>query len=64
MINNTSILSKGTISKSLEPNCKIEEILGSGGLGITYKVSGNVIHKNISIHNVFAVKKPFYIIDL
>ncbi len=46
-----NVLPKGTIMNSPELNCEVEEILGSGGFGITYKVSVNVIiHQNIPIH--------------
>ena len=44
-------LPKGTILKSPELNYKVEEILGSGGFGITYKVSTNVTHKNANTLN-------------
>lgn len=59
MNNNISILPKGTILRSPELNYEVEEILGSGGFGITYKVSANVMHKNIPIHTFFAVKEHF-----
>ena len=52
-------LPKGTILKSPELNYRVEEILGSGGFGITYKVSADVMHKNIPIHTFFAVKEHF-----
>ena len=56
---NENALSKGTLLKSPELNYEVEEILGSGGFGITYKVSANVMHKNIPIHTFFAVKEHF-----
>lgn len=56
---NESALLKGSILKSPELSYKVEEILGSGGFGITYKVSANVMHKNIPIHTFFAVKEHF-----
>ena len=56
---NNHELPKGTILKSPELNYEVEEILGFGGFGITYKVSANVMHKNIPIHTFFAVKEHF-----
>lgn len=52
-------LPAGTILDSPELSYRVEEILGSGGFGITYKVSANVMHKNIPIHTYFAVKEHF-----
>lgn len=49
-------LPAGTILNSPELSYRVEEILGSGGFGITYKVSANVMHKNILIHTFVAVK--------
>lgn len=37
----------------------IEEVLGKGGFGITYKVKGHVLHGNIPLPGVFAVKEYF-----
>lgn len=57
--NDSCALIKGTILQSPELNYEVEEILGSGGFGITYKVSANVMHKNIPIYTFFAVKEHF-----
>ena len=52
-------LPKGTILRSPELCYKVEEVLGSGGFGITYKVSADVIQGNIPLHTFFAVKEHF-----
>lgn len=59
MINKKYLLSKGNILKSPELSYKVEEVLGSGGFGITYKVSADVMQGNIPIHTFFAVKEHF-----
>lgn len=53
------LLSEGNILKSPVLNYKVEEVLGSGGFGITYKVSADVMQGNIPIHTFFAVKEHF-----
>ena len=53
------LLSEGNILKSPELSYKVEEVLGSGGFGITYKVSADVMQGNIPIHTFFAVKEHF-----
>ena len=52
-------LPNGTVLENPKLNYRVEEILGSGGFGITYKVSASVMHKNIPIHTFFAVKEHF-----
>lgn len=52
-------LRNGIMLKSPELNYKVEEIIGSGGFGITYKVSADVMQGNIPIHTYFAVKEHF-----
>ena len=57
--NKENVLPKGNILKSPELSYKVEEVLGSGGFGITYKVSADVMQGNIPIHTYFAVKEHF-----
>ncbi len=59
MANKKYLLSKGNILKSPELLYKVEEVLGYGGFGITYKVSADVMQGNIPIHTFFAVKEHF-----
>lgn len=56
---NESALLKGTILKSPELNYEVEDILGSSGFGITYKVSANVMHKLFSFIRSLLLKNTF-----
>lgn len=58
------VLPAETILNSSGLSFRVEEILGSGGFCITYKVPANVVHKNILIHTFFAVKELYCLIDL
>ena len=59
MANHKYLLPKGNVLKSPELSYKVEEVLGAGGFGITYKVSADVMQGNIPIHTYFAVKEHF-----
>lgn len=52
-------LKKGTILKSKERNYTIEQVLGAGGFGITYKVSAEIQVGNVPMKLFFAVKEHF-----
>lgn len=59
---NTSIISSlpiGTIIKGGHHRYRVEEVLGQGGYGITYRVSTNVVYGNIRVAVHFAVKEYF-----
>lgn len=49
----------GTILKSPKFDYRVEEVLGKGGFGITYKVSTTVVFNNVPIFTYFAVKEHF-----
>lgn len=50
----------GTVITSPQGNrYTVREVLGQGGFGITYRVSGNVKYGNISIEGRFAIKEFF-----
>ena len=49
----------GTVLTGGKNSYRIEEILGQGGYGITYRVSASIIHGNIPITVSFAVKEFF-----
>lgn len=53
------ILKKGTKLKSPEREYTIEEKLGAGGFGITYRVSAFIMVGNVKIKTSFAVKEFF-----
>jgi len=59
---NTSIISSlpiGTIIKGGHHRYRVEEVLGQGGYGITYRVSTRVVYGNIRVDVHFAVKEYF-----
>lgn len=49
----------GTILKSPMHSYRIEEVLGAGGFGITYKVSSKIMAGNIPVRTYFAIKEYF-----
>ena len=49
----------GTILKSPKFDYRIEEVLGQGGFGITYKVSTTVMFDKVPIFTYFTVKEHF-----
>lgn len=53
------VLPKGFVLRGGENDYIIEEVLGKGGFGITYKVRTRVLYKNIKIDAFFAVKEFF-----
>ena len=57
--NTNNELPVGTVLRSPENTYSIESVLGSGGFGITYKVSADVMHGNIPIHTYFAMKEHY-----
>lgn len=52
-------LEKGTILKSPKHTYKIEEVLGFGGFGITYKVSAEIKVGNIPVKTFFCIKEHY-----
>ena len=52
-------LSKGTVLQGGKYPYRIEEVLGQGSYGITYKVSAEVSFGNITNKIYFAVKENF-----
>lgn len=52
-------LPAGTILKSPKYDYRIEEVLGKGGFGITYKVSTTVLFGKVPIFTYFTVKEHF-----
>ena len=59
MKNNINVLPKGTELHNGKRKYKVEEVLGTGGFGITYKVSSTVIVDNVPINTFFAMKEYF-----
>ena len=57
--NAKNALSRGVSLEGKERVYTIEEVLGAGGFGITYKVSATVEVGNIEIDSTFAVKEYF-----
>lgn len=49
----------GTILKSPKYDYRVEEVLGKGGFGITYKVSTTVLFGKVPIFTYFTVKEHF-----
>ena len=49
----------GTILKSPKYDYRVEEVLGKGGFGITYKVSTTVLFGKVPIFTYFTVKEQF-----
>ena len=49
----------GAILKSPKLTYKVESVLGTGGFGITYKVSADVKLGNIPVHTFFAIKEHY-----
>lgn len=59
MANNIDVLPKGTRLLNGKREYKVEEVLGTGGFGITYKVSSTVMVDNVAINTFFAMKEYF-----
>lgn len=53
------VLPKGFVLRGGENDYVIEEVLGKGGFGVTYRVRTRVLYKNIKIDAFFAVKEFF-----
>lgn len=49
----------GTILRSPNREYRIEQVLGVGGFGITYKVSATLVYKGVPIFTHFALKEHF-----
>lgn len=52
-------LAVGTILKSPKYDYRIEQVLGQGGFGITYKVSTTVVFDKVPIFTYFTIKEHF-----
>ena len=52
-------LPAGTILQSDRRSYKVEEVLGAGGFGITYKVSSTIMVDNVPATTFFAIKEHF-----
>lgn len=52
-------LAIGTILKSPKYDYRIEQVLGQGGFGITYKVSTTVVFDKVPIFTYFTIKEHF-----
>ena len=59
MENNINVLPKGTVLHNGKRKYKVEKVLGTGGFGITYKVSSTVMVDNVAINTFFAMKEYF-----
>ena len=55
----TDALAKGTLLTSAKRTYRIEEVLGAGGFGITYRVSSEIMIDNVPVVTYFAVKEHF-----
>lgn len=55
----TGALPIGSILQSPQLDYRIEQVLGQGGFGITYKVSAEIILGNIPVTTHFAIKEHF-----
>lgn len=53
------VLPKGAELHNGKRKYKVEEVLGTGGFGITYKVSSTVMVDNVPINTFFAMKEYF-----
>ena len=49
----------GALLRSPDREYRVEEVLGVGGFGITYKVSTTLVYQNVPIFTYFAVKEHF-----
>ena len=56
---NDNVLPKGTILHNGKRKYIVEEVLGAGGFGITYKVSSTIVVDNVPINTFFAMKEYF-----
>ena len=52
-------LKEGTILKSITREYKVESVLGSGGFGITYKVTAEIQIGTSKMTQIFALKEHF-----
>lgn len=59
MEKNISVLPKGTELHNGKRKYRVEKVLGTGGFGITYKVSSTVMVDNVAINTFFAMKEYF-----
>lgn len=59
MENNINVLPKGTELHNGKRKYRVEKVLGTGGFGITYKVSSTVMVDNVAINTFFAMKEYF-----
>lgn len=54
-----NVLPKGTELHNGKRKYRVEKVLGTGGFGITYKVSSTVMVDNVAINTFFAMKEYF-----
>ena len=59
METNVNALPNGTVLHNGKRIYKVEDVLGVGGFGITYKVSSMVLVDNVPINTFFAMKEYF-----
>lgn len=59
MENNINVLPKGAELHNGKRKYRVEKVLGTGGFGITYKVSSTVMVDNVAINTFFAMKEYF-----
>ena len=59
MENIINVLPKGTELHNGKRKYRVEKVLGTGGFGITYKVSSTVMVDNVAINTFFAMKEYF-----